>query len=117
VDDFKGKSQEFIDNAVVRTDGMADTNNNTQTNRTQINVYTTQGMPMDANGNLLFDKRDSKQLAKTGAHEDIHTAGQKHDIASPHDNLMRVGGPGTKMTPEQRTESIKLIEKQQTKTR
>jgi len=24
--------------------------------------------------------------------------------------LMRVGGPGTKITPEQRTESIKLIE-------
>jgi len=57
VDDFKGKSQEFIDNAVVRTDGMTNTTNNTQTNRTQINVYTAQGMPMDANGNLLFDKR------------------------------------------------------------
>ncbi|KFF01818.1 hypothetical protein IX38_15055 [Chryseobacterium luteum] len=79
VDDFKGKSQEFIDNNVVFTNGMADTTNNTQTNRTQINVYTTQGMPMDASGNLLFDKRDSKQLAKTGAHEDLHTAGQKHD--------------------------------------
>lgn len=32
-------------------------------------------------------------------------------------DLMRKGGPGTKMTPEQRTESIKLIEKQQPKTR
>ncbi|WP_223605619.1 RHS repeat-associated core domain-containing protein [Chryseobacterium sp. OSA05B] len=121
VDDFKGKSQAFIDNNVALTNGMADTTNNTQTNRTQINVYTTQGMPMDASGNLLFDKRDSKQLAKTGAHEDLHTAGQKHDskvtLASPPDDLMRKGGPGTKITPEQRTESIKLIEKQQPKTR
>ncbi|MDC8104690.1 hypothetical protein MTQ00_09075 [Chryseobacterium sp. B21-037] len=82
---------------------MTDTNNNTQINKNQINFYTTEGMPQDANGNLLFDKRDSKQLAKTGAHEDIHTAGQKHDskvtLASPPDNLMRMGAPGTKMTP------------------
>ncbi len=116
VDDFKGKSQEFIDNSVIRTNGMTDTNNNTQKNRTQINVYTTDGMPKDENGYLLFDKRDSKQLAKTGAHEDLHTAGQKHDskvtLASPPDDLMRVGGPGSKITPEQRTESIKLIENQ-----
>ena len=66
-------------------------------------------------------KGDSKQLAKTSAHEDLHTAGQKHDskatLASPPDNLMRVGGPGIKMTQEQRTESIKLIEQQQPKTR
>ncbi|MGE8514224.1 MAG: DUF6443 domain-containing protein, partial [Chryseobacterium culicis] len=117
VDDFKNMDPDSLTWTLLNTNGMADNNNNTQTNRTQINVYTTDGMPKDTNGNLLFDKRDTKKLAQTGAHEDIHTAGQKHKskvtLASPSDNLMREGAPGTKLTPAQRTEIIKLIEQQQ----
>ncbi|QBJ85146.1 RHS repeat-associated core domain-containing protein [Chryseobacterium gleum] len=119
VDDFKNMDPDSLTWTLLNTNGMADNNNNTQINRTQINVYTTEGMPKDANGNLLFDKRDSKKLAQTGAHEDIHTAGQKHKskvtLASPPDDLMREGATGTKITPEQRTEIIKLIEQQQPK--
>lgn len=121
VDNFKNMSASEITWSVLNTNGMADNSDNTQVNRAQINVYTTEGMPKDANGNLLFDKRDSSKLAQTGAHEDLHTAGQKHNskatLSSPPDNLMREGAPGTRMTPEQRTESIRLIEQQQPKTR
>ncbi|BFO67370.1 DUF6443 domain-containing protein [Chryseobacterium sp. KCF3-3] len=117
VDDFKNMDPDSLTWTLLNTNGMADNNNNTQTNRTQINVYTTDGMSKDTNGNLLFEKRDTKKLAQTGAHEDIHTAGQKHKskvtLASPSDNLMREGAPGTKLTPAQRTEIIKLIEQQQ----
>ncbi|MEJ5103888.1 DUF6443 domain-containing protein [Chryseobacterium sp. MYb328] len=117
VDDFKGKSQEFIDNAVVRTDGMTDTNNNTQTNRTQINVYTTTGLGSDEAGYVKFDNKGRSDVAKTGAHETGHTLGIKHDdkatLKSSPDNLMRSGSPGTKITPEQRTNAINLVEQQQ----
>ncbi|WP_185290495.1 DUF6443 domain-containing protein [Chryseobacterium lactis] len=121
VDDFKGKSQEFIDNAVVRTDGMTDTNNNTQTNRTQINVYTTKGLGADDAGYVKSDNKGRSDVAKTGAHETGHTLGIKHNdkatLKSSPDNLMRDGGPGTKITPEQRTNAINLVEQQQPKTR
>jgi RHS repeat-associated protein len=121
VDDFKGKSQEFIDNAVVFTNGMTDTNNNTQTNRTQINVYTTTGLGADDAGYVKYDNKGRADVAKTGAHETGHTLGIKHDdkatLKSSPDNLMRDGGPGTKITPEQRTNAINLVEQQQPKTR
>ncbi|MCY0968133.1 RHS repeat domain-containing protein, partial [Chryseobacterium wangxinyae] len=121
VDDFKGKSQEFIDNAVVFTNGMTDTNNNTQTNRTQINVYTTTGLGADDAGYVKSDNKGRADVAKTGAHETGHTLGIKHDdkatLKSSPDNLMRDGGPGTKITPEQRTNAINLVEQQQPKTR
>ncbi|MCW3170715.1 hypothetical protein OMO38_19470 [Chryseobacterium sp. 09-1422] len=121
VDDFKNMNPDEITLSVLNTNGMADNSDNTQVNRTQINVYTTEGMPHDANGNLLYDKRDSSKLAQTGAHEDLHTSGQKHNskatLSSPPDNLIGEGAPGLKMTPEQRTESIRLIEQQQPKTR
>ncbi|RXM62495.1 MULTISPECIES: hypothetical protein [unclassified Chryseobacterium] len=122
VDDFKGKSQEFFDNATYRTDGMTDTNNNTQVNRTQINIFTTTGLNVDEKtGQLNFDNRNRSAVAKTGTHETGHTLGIKHNdkatLKSPPDDLMREGSPGVKVTPEQRTNAINLVEQQQPKKR
>lgn len=122
VDDFKGQSQEFFDNATYFTNGMTDTNNNTQINRTQINVFTTEGLGADEKtGQLDFNNKNISAVAKTGAHETGHTLGIKHNdkatLKSSPDNLMREGGPGKKITPEQRTNAIKLVEEQQPKSR
>ena len=120
VDDFKGKSQESIDNVTYRTDGMTDSVNNTQTNRTQINIFTSTGLDVnEKTGQLNFDNKGRSQLAKTGAHETGHTLGIKHNdqatLRSTPDNLMREGSPGVKITPEQRSNAIKLVEEQQPK--
>lgn len=56
VDDFKNMNPDEITWSVLNTNGMADNSDNTQVNRTQINVYTTEAMPHDANGNLLLIK-------------------------------------------------------------
>jgi len=122
VDDFKGKSQDYIDNTTYMTDGMADNSNNTQTNRTQINVFTTTGLGADEKtGQLDFNNKNRSEVARTGAHETGHTLGIKHNdkatLKSSSDNLMRDGGPGTKIAPEQRTNAIKLVEEQQPKMR
>ncbi len=122
VDDFKGQSQEFFDNTTYFTNGMTDTNNNTQINRTQINVFTTEGLGADEKtGQLDFNNKNISAVAKTGAHETGHTLGIKHNdkatLKSSPDNLMREGGPGKKITPEQRTNAIKLVEEQQPKSR
>lgn len=119
VDDFKNGENT---DATYFTNGMTDTNNNTQTNRTQINVLTTDGLGWDEKNNQLnFDNKNRSDVAKTGAHETGHTLGIRHNdkatLKSTPDNLMREGGPGTKITPEQRTNAIKLVEEQQPKTR
>ncbi len=78
VDDFKGKSQDYIDNATYMTDGMADNSNNTQVNRTQINVFTTTGLGADEKtGQLNFNNKNRSEVAKTGAHETGHTLGNQ----------------------------------------
>ncbi|MGU3376956.1 DUF6443 domain-containing protein [Chryseobacterium sp. M5A1_1a] len=117
VDDFKGVDENGSYLIQTMTNGMTDTNNNTQTNRTQINVYTTNGLGADAAGYVKSDNKGRSDVAKTGAHETGHTLGIKHDdkatLKSSPDNLMRSGGPGTKITPEQRTNAINLVEQQQ----
>ncbi|WP_426477978.1 DUF6443 domain-containing protein [Chryseobacterium sp. CBSDS_008] len=117
VDDFKNGENT---DATYYTNGMTDTNNNTQTNRTQINVITTDGLGWDEKKDQLnFDNKNRSDVAKTGAHETGHTLGIRHNdkatLKSTPDNLMREGGPGTKITPEQRTNAIKLVEEQQPK--
>ncbi|WP_223601911.1 RHS repeat-associated core domain-containing protein [Chryseobacterium sp. GVT01B] len=117
VDDFKNGANT---DAKYSTNGMTDTNNNTQTNRTQINVITTDGLGWDEKKDQLnFDNKNRSDVAKTGAHETGHTLGIGHNdkatLRSTPDNLMRAGGPGTKITPEQRTNAIKLVEEQQPK--
>lgn len=121
VDDFKGVDESGSYLIQTTTNGMTDNNENTQTNRTQINVYTTTGLGADDEGYVKFDNKGRSDVAKTGAHETGHTLGIKHNdkatLKSTPDNLMREGGPGTKITPEQRSNAIKLVEEQQPKTR
>lgn len=122
VDDFKGMSEDKKTWTVLNTDGMSNNNENTQTNRTQINVFTTKGLGFNEKTEQLnFDNGNRSDVAKTGAHETGHTLGIKHNdkatLKSTPDNLMRKGGPGTKITPEQRTNAINLVEEQQSKTK
>ncbi|MCJ7936200.1 MAG: matrixin family metalloprotease [Chryseobacterium sp.] len=118
VDDFKGVDENGSYLIQTMTNGMTDNNDNTQKNRTQINVFTTKGLDVnEKTGQLNFDNKNRSDVAKTGAHETGHTLGIKHSdkatLKSTPDNLMREGGPGTKITPEQRTNAINLVEEQQ----
>lgn len=106
--------------------GLTTKNGDSQNNRTQVNMGNT--VELDSNGNTKLDnKSERKDLAVTGAHEDLHTVGLKHgDDKSninretqnkDNNNIMngQYGDKKTNVTPDQRTQVINLIEKQQPK--
>lgn len=105
---------------LVNTDGLTDKIGDTQSNRTQIGVGRTTGIEWTKEGYIDFNK-DRSAVAVTGAHEDGHILGLKHDDKETSKNpksLMResqTSSGGTQVSPTQRTQVIKLIENQQKK--
>lgn len=106
--------------------GLTDKIGDTQNNRTQVNMGNTAELSSDGK---LGDKTDTSGLAVTGAHEDLHTVGLKHSDDKTNTNseaqkkdsknIMNYqygdGVGKTNVTPDQRTQVINLIEKQQPK--
>ncbi len=105
---------------LVNTDGLTDKIGDTQSNRTQIGVGRTTGIEWTKDGYIDFTK-DRSAVAVTGAHEDGHVLGLKHDDRDTSKNpksLMRESqtlNGGTQISPAQRTQVIKLVEDQQKK--
>ncbi|WP_415326259.1 DUF6443 domain-containing protein [Chryseobacterium sp. MMS23-Vi53] len=104
--------------ADVNTLGLTEVIGDTQNNRVQINVGLLISFPWNNEGQIVFDSQEHRaKMAKTGAHEDLHVAGQRHENKKgvPYDssNIMYEsssgGHSGTKFTLDQRAELIKLI--------
>lgn len=106
--------------------GLTDKIGDTQNNRTQVNMGNT--VELDSNGQTKLDnKSEQKDLAVTGAHEDLHTVGLRHGDDKNNtnqqaqnkdsNNIMngQYGDKKTNVTSEQRTQVIQSIEKQQPK--
>ncbi|MDN4030186.1 DUF6443 domain-containing protein [Chryseobacterium gambrini] len=106
---------------LATTDGLTDKIGDTQSNRTQIGVGRTTGIEWTKDGYIDFTK-DRSAVAVTGAHEDGHVLGLKHNdketVKNPKSLMRESQSPGgTQISPTQRTQVIKLVEKQQKKTK
>ncbi|UOX32287.1 hypothetical protein LXD69_09490 [Flavobacterium sediminilitoris] len=126
VKDLAGKSESKIATALAIAQGITDEVGNTQVNRTQLNIAHNELMKFDENGNAVFENKTTRaNTAQTGAHEDLHTLGGRHETDplnnSPSkksqkkdkNNLINESATGTNVLPAQRTEFIENVEKQQ----
>lgn len=126
VKDLVGKSAEAIETTLALANGITDEVGNTQVNRTQLNVASNDLMQFDENGNAIFDDKTTRsKTAQTGAHEDLHTLGGRHETDPLNNstskssqkkdkkNLINESATGTNVLPAQRSEFIENIEKQQ----
>ena len=124
VESLKGKQQSDIDNTLAQAMGITDSLNNTQVNKTQVNVASI--LSSDKNGNAVFDDKNARGImSQVGVHEDGHSGGLQHEnkwtntikiirlMMKDKNNLMLDGAKGTKVLPEQRSELINKVEKQQ----
>jgi hypothetical protein len=99
---------------------------NTQNNRTQVNMTVApEHTTFDSNGNPSMTDGQKREVARSGAHEDGHVLGLRHEN-SPNNklkfeqskdskNLMNELPKGSNVLPAQRTSVINLIEQQQPK--
>lgn len=99
---------------------------NTQSNRTQVNMAAApEHVTFDSNGNPSMNDGQKREAAKTGAHEDGHVLGMRHETDSKNKfkavqsndpkNLFNESSNGSNVLPAQRTAMINLIEQQQPK--
>ncbi|SHF71679.1 RHS repeat-associated core domain-containing protein [Chryseobacterium vrystaatense] len=107
------------DQVGVTTQGLTSKIEDTQNNRTQINVGLPINMEWSDEGQMNFENsKNRSDLAKTGAHEDGHVLGLKHtdsEVKKNPKSLIRESPVGTQISPNQRMQIIKLIENQQKK--
>lgn len=126
VDWPKGTTEQQKETTLGFAKGITSKIGDTQSNTTQVNVGTPEVMKYDDKGMPMFnDKASRTNAAQTGMHEDGHTLGLRHENDSKNKNwkeqskdainLMNDGGPGTNISPNQRSEFIKNIELQQPK--
>ncbi len=128
VQELIGKSQTAIDTTLGSAIGITNEIGNTQNNKTQVNVGVPPNMTYsDKTGLPEFGNKDSRsQTATTGSHEDAHTLGLRHEDdskntnakqqAKDRNNLMNTNDSnGRNISPEQRSQVIKLVEQQQPK--
>ena len=123
--DRMGKSAEKLQQEGNLAQGWTDKVGDTQNNRTQIGLNPTIDGWSDTGKFKFWSKAVRAALANTGAHEDGHALGGRHEDddkntskskqeqASNPNSLMNNGAPGSDVSPAQRTEFVNQVEQQQ----